>query len=106
MWYLAVIGGSSTLLLGVGPLEDEGGGHEVLMRTGDVIVTPAGVAHVSKDSHDGYRYVGVYPKVRKLPLSLSQLSQIPWLTPRLVRALGLCQVEERVLSGRGQVRIA
>ncbi|KAI1442736.1 hypothetical protein F5Y02DRAFT_395448 [Annulohypoxylon stygium] len=58
----AVFQGSSTLLLGVGPNEDAGKGHEVLMKAGDVIILPAGVSHCSRDFQDDYRYVGVYPK--------------------------------------------
>lgn len=69
-WYLdltskAVFQGSSTLLLGVGPNEDAGKGHEVLMKAGDVIILPAGVSHCSRDFQDDYRYVGVYPKVSR-----------------------------------------
>ncbi|KAF7563910.1 hypothetical protein G7046_g217 [Stylonectria norvegica] len=58
----AVFRGSSTLLLGVGPLEDESLGTEVVMKAGDVIILPAGVSHCSKDFEDDYRYIGVYPK--------------------------------------------
>lgn len=52
--------GNSTLLLG--KIKD-GEGIEVDVRTGDVIVLPAGTAHSSLESCDGYRYIGVYPKV-------------------------------------------
>lgn len=55
--------GSSTLLLGVGPLEDPSNGQEAVLRAGDVIILPAGVSHCSKDFQDDYRYIGVYPKV-------------------------------------------
>ncbi|KAI5459341.1 hypothetical protein BGZ63DRAFT_491549 [Mariannaea sp. PMI_226] len=57
-----VFSGSSVLLLGVGPTEDESLGHQIQMEAGDVIVLPAGVSHCSKDFNNDYRYVGVYPK--------------------------------------------
>jgi uncharacterized protein YjlB len=59
----AIIQGSSTLLLGVGPNEDERNGQEVIVNAGDVIILPAGVAHCSKHFQDEYRYVGAYPIV-------------------------------------------
>ncbi|KAI0006377.1 hypothetical protein F4779DRAFT_596625 [Xylariaceae sp. FL0662B] len=58
----AVLKGSSTLLLGVGPLEDEDLGTLIHVDSGDVIILPAGVSHCSKESQEGYRYIGVYPK--------------------------------------------
>lgn len=78
----AVFRGSSTLLLGRGPLESEGG-VEVRLAQGDIIVLPvstsartspgdesnmaqAGVSHCSLDSDGDYEYVGLYPKVRLL----------------------------------------
>lgn len=39
------------------------GGVEVDVRVGDVVVVPAGVSHKSLTAQDGYRYIGVYPKV-------------------------------------------
>lgn len=63
-----VFQGSSTLLLGVGPLEDETGGHEVTVSAGDVIILPSRVSHCSRDFRDDYRYVGVYPKVKNLKI--------------------------------------
>ncbi|KAL6407180.1 hypothetical protein AUP68_10007 [Ilyonectria robusta] len=60
----AVFQGSSTLLIGVGPTEDEKGGQKVLMEAGDVIILPAGVSHCTQDIHEDYKYLGVYPKVR------------------------------------------
>ncbi|KAI1085413.1 hypothetical protein F5B20DRAFT_518260 [Whalleya microplaca] len=57
-----VLRGSSTLLLGVGPLDNEDSGTMITVNTGDAIILPAGVSHCSKDSQDGYRYIGVYPK--------------------------------------------
>ncbi|KAL1972593.1 hypothetical protein VTN31DRAFT_7007 [Thermomyces dupontii] len=53
--------GSSTLLLGTGPLDKEEDGQTIYVEKGDVIVLPAGTAHCSKDFKDDYRYVGVYP---------------------------------------------
>lgn len=58
----AVFRGSSKLLLGRGPLDEEGG-VEVVVREGDAIVLPAGVAHCSIESSENYEYVGLYPKV-------------------------------------------
>ncbi|KAH6972347.1 hypothetical protein BKA56DRAFT_635379 [Ilyonectria sp. MPI-CAGE-AT-0026] len=58
----AVFQGSSTLLIGVGPTEDEKGGQKVFMEAGDVIILPAGVSHCTKDIHEDYKYLGVYPK--------------------------------------------
>jgi len=55
--------GSSTLLLGAGPLDKEEDGQIIHVEKGDVIVLPAGTSHCSKDFKDDYRYVGVYPNV-------------------------------------------
>ncbi|KAL6890916.1 hypothetical protein GGI43DRAFT_415122 [Trichoderma evansii] len=51
--------GNSTLLLG--KIKD-GEGIQIDVRTGDVIVLPAGTAHSSLESYGDYRYIGVYPK--------------------------------------------
>ncbi|KAK4085499.1 uncharacterized protein Triagg1_489 [Trichoderma aggressivum f. europaeum] len=51
--------GRSTLLLGK---INDGDGVQVDVKTGDVIVLPAGTAHSSLRSSDDYRYIGVYPK--------------------------------------------
>lgn len=59
----AVFRGSSTLLLGVGTLEDAANGIEVVVRAGDAIIMPAGVSHCSRDFQGDYRYIGAYPKV-------------------------------------------
>lgn len=59
----AIFKGSSKLLLGRGPLDDPEGGTEVGVKTGDVIVLPAGVAHCSLSSEGEYEYLGLYPKV-------------------------------------------
>jgi uncharacterized protein YjlB len=60
----AVFKGSSTLLLGQGPLDREDEEDVVVeMREGDAIVLPAGVAHCSLESSPDYGYVGLYPKV-------------------------------------------
>lgn len=58
----AVFQGSSTLLVGAGPLDDENAGKTIFMKAGDAIVLPAGVSHCSKDFQDEYRYIGVYPE--------------------------------------------
>jgi len=59
----AVFKRASTLLLGRGPLdESEKGDVEVTLGVGDAIVLPAGVAHCSLHSEEGYEYVGLYPK--------------------------------------------
>lgn len=58
----AVFKGRSKLLLGKGPLDEEGG-LEVEIGEGDAIVLPAGVAHCCLESEEGYGYVGLYPKV-------------------------------------------
>ncbi|KAI9737209.1 MAG: hypothetical protein M1818_005741 [Claussenomyces sp. TS43310] len=59
----AVFRGSSRLLLGRGPLDKAGDGDlEVILHTGDAIVLPAGVAHCSLESEEGYEYVGLYPR--------------------------------------------
>ncbi|KAJ4266272.1 hypothetical protein NW762_004256 [Fusarium torreyae] len=63
-----VIQGESELIFGVGGADDPELGVKVLVRVGDVIVVPAGVAHASvdeddksKDESEWYRYIGVYP---------------------------------------------
>lgn len=59
---LAVFQGWSWILLGVGPLDNEGVGKRVRLDAGDVIVLPAGVSHCSQ-TYSEYRYIGAYPKV-------------------------------------------
>ncbi|KAJ3545676.1 hypothetical protein NM208_g2399 [Fusarium decemcellulare] len=46
--FLAVFQGTSTLLIGVGPLEDPADGQQVHLRAGDLIVLPAGVAEMEE----------------------------------------------------------
>ncbi|KAF2091216.1 hypothetical protein K490DRAFT_54110 [Saccharata proteae CBS 121410] len=60
----AVFRGSSTLLLGRGPLDcaDEAAATVVEVEEGDVIILPAGVAHCSLDSAHDYEYMGLYPE--------------------------------------------
>ena len=41
---------------------EHGGGLEVDVKQGDVIVLPAGTAHSSLRSSEDYRYIGVYPE--------------------------------------------
>lgn len=60
----AVFKGSSTLLLGRGPLDLESDDDLLVdLKEGDAIVLPAGVAHCSLSSSPDYEYVGLYPKV-------------------------------------------
>ncbi|KAF4452710.1 cupin domain-containing protein [Fusarium austroafricanum] len=63
-----VIQGESELIFGAGGADVPELGTKVPVKTGDVIVVPAGVAHAStheddksKDESDCYRYIGVYP---------------------------------------------
>ena len=62
-----VFSGHSRLLLGQGE-NDVNGGLEIDVKTGDVIILPAGTAHVclksstSEDTDGEYRYIGVYPE--------------------------------------------
>jgi uncharacterized protein YjlB len=59
----AIIRGSSRLALGRAKDVEATDGIEVNIRTGDVIVIPAGVSHRSLKSEEGFRYIGVYPEV-------------------------------------------
>lgn len=62
-----VIRGESRLVLGRSNPSEDGeptGGVEIDVGPGDVIVVPAEVSHRSLTSSGGYRYIGVYPKVR------------------------------------------
>lgn len=80
--------GSSRLLLGRGPLDEEGEdgkrGVEVVVAQGDVIVLPAGVAHCSVESSGDYEYVGLYPEVSSFPLSRTPNHQANMLLNREV----------------------
>lgn len=80
----AVVAGESTFLLGKGPIdedvdveEDREGEREgqsekkgnwpgvtISVKTGDVVVNPAGVAHSCLESSPDFEYIGVYPEVR------------------------------------------
>ncbi|CAI0653664.1 unnamed protein product [Colletotrichum noveboracense] len=51
--------GHSKMLLGK---ISTGQGMEVDVKTGDVIILPAGTAHSSLASSSDYRYIGVYPQ--------------------------------------------
>ena len=64
MYFSAIIRGSSRLALGRSKEHAAIDGIEGNIRTGDVIVIPAGVSHRSIESEEGFRYIGVYPKVR------------------------------------------
>ncbi|KIV77169.1 hypothetical protein PV11_08992 [Exophiala sideris] len=77
-----VFQGESTLLLGCGK-NDSGGGQEIDVRAGDVIVLPAGTGHCSTESSQDYRYIGVYPQgapkwrneLGKEPIDLEEFRQ-------------------------------
>ncbi|KAK8194363.1 hypothetical protein M8818_007553 [Zalaria obscura] len=78
----AVVAGESTFLLGKGPIdedvdveEDREGEREgqsekkgnwpgvtISVKTGDVVVNPAGVAHSCLESSPDFEYIGVYPE--------------------------------------------
>lgn len=58
-----VFQGESTILVGCGT-NDTGGGEEIEVHAGDVIVLPAGTGHCSTQSSQDYRYIGVYPEVK------------------------------------------
>ncbi|OAL51509.1 hypothetical protein IQ07DRAFT_610369 [Pyrenochaeta sp. DS3sAY3a] len=53
--------GDSTLLVGCGS-KDSQGGQEIKVQAGDVIVLPAGTSHCNTQSSKDYMYVGVYPQ--------------------------------------------
>ena len=59
---LGVFQGESTILVGCG-MNDTDGGEEIDVHAGDVIVLPAGTGHCSIQSSKDYRYIGVYPEV-------------------------------------------
>jgi uncharacterized protein YjlB len=58
-----VFRGESTLLIGCGH-NDSDGGQEIELSAGDVIVLPAGTGHCNLQSSKDYKYIGVYPEVR------------------------------------------
>lgn len=57
--------GKSTMLIGCGT-SDTSGGTKIELEAGDVIVLPAGTAHCNLESTEDYKYIGVYPKLRKI----------------------------------------
>ncbi|VUC29918.1 unnamed protein product [Clonostachys rosea] len=71
---IAIVEGSSELLIGVGPLDSETDGEVIHVESGDVIVLPAGVSHCSKSFSHDYRYLGAYPKVIQAILLFSFIS--------------------------------
>ncbi|KAH7086448.1 hypothetical protein FB567DRAFT_71322 [Paraphoma chrysanthemicola] len=58
----AIIRGSSLFAVGRAKDDNDTDGVEVNVRTGDVMVLPAGVSHRSLSSEDDFRYIGVYPE--------------------------------------------
>lgn len=62
MYCAGILEGESTLLLGCGYSDDETDGLKINVRSGDVIVLPAGTAHCNLESSKGFRYIGVYPE--------------------------------------------
>lgn len=78
----AVVGGSSTLILGldvgitpaeITELPTDKKYIELVMNVGDVIILPAGVSHCSKTFCEDYRYVAAYPKNGEHYKSVSKL---------------------------------
>lgn len=65
---IAIFQGGSRLALGRERHETATGGVEIDVRAGDVVVVPAGVSHRSLSVYGDYRYIGVYPEVRILPI--------------------------------------
>lgn len=61
-----VVSGESTLLVGCGH-NDTDGGTEIEVSAGDVVVLPAGTGHCNLQSTLDYRYIGVYPEVGTWP---------------------------------------
>ena len=59
---IGVFRGESTVLVGCGH-DDTGGGQEIDVSAGDVIVLPAGTGHCNLQSSKDYKYIGVYPEV-------------------------------------------
>jgi hypothetical protein len=55
------IGGLIANHINSGLLDNEAEVVVVDLCVGDAIVVPAGVAHCSLESEDGYEYVGLYP---------------------------------------------
>lgn len=64
---LAILQGSSRLVLGRERHKTSTGGVEIDVTAGDVVVVPAGVSHRSITARDAYRYIGVYPEVHHPP---------------------------------------
>lgn len=64
--------GKTTLLVGCGHNDDISTGVKVELRTGDVIVLPAGTGHCNFESTDDLRYIGVYPAVSSSSLPVQK----------------------------------
>lgn len=74
-----MVNGSSTLLLGRSPKDNEDDGMELEVSQGDVLIMPAGISHCSLKTRDNYRVIGMYPDVSHLAFQCALL-----LTYRLV----------------------
>lgn len=61
--FKGVVVGTTTMLVGRGPLDNESEGQLISLEPGDVIILPAGVSHMNAEFTEDYRYVGVYPDV-------------------------------------------
>ena len=59
----AVISGFSIMHVGRGQLDHLAAGQQLTVKAGDVVVMPAGTAHMNVSMSDDYLFVGVYPKV-------------------------------------------
>ena len=82
---LAVFRGNARMRFGVSDDDNTDDGVEITVKTGDVIVIPAGVAHCALKESGEFSMVGSYPEV------LSYL--IYHVDARVLRS-GICVMEE------------